>query len=657
MLCLNMIVKNESARVLRALDAAKPFISTFAILDTGSTDNTVELIHEWAAKNEIVGIVGNGVFVDFSQARNDALDLAKRWCISNHFKYILLQDADMELAGNPAAFADLSAECYEMTQIAGAVSYTNVRVLAVWSLGRYVGSTHEYLDVPPTALISGAHFEDHADGANRVNKYERDVALLLKDLETDPNNARTYFYLGNSYRDLGDNVLAEAAFRKRVELGGWDEEVYVAMCNIATCRLAQSDSAGFIAETLRAWEFRPRRAEPLYDLAKHFRVKGNNHTAAMFAEKGLSIPRPDDRLFVNDYVYSHGLREEMSIAGFYDESTREKAFRITNGLSLDRKYDGARNLARANMVYYLQPLQKFAPSVAHTRIAIEGQISKGYVAMNPSVCESPSGSLECLVRTVNYRINEQGQYMIGALGCQDAPIITENYLVRLSPKLRIDEAVPVVWSRPEGKFPLVIGLEDMRLFWKKGERCFVACVREQSAYGAPEQWEGFLRRRFGTPTIAAAEDAVRISDPAAQCEKNWAPIRVGADHKYVYRLDVMRTLNGNLKKTEREFECGHISGGSQWIEFQGGYLAVVHEAVGHPSTGKRIYQHRFAWTTPSFADMKLSLPFTLQDTQIEFCAGIAMHNYKLVLSYGVRDEEAWLATIDPADVAAMLRLR
>ena len=63
-LCLNMIVKNESARIIRALDSVKDYISTFAILDTGSSDATIDLINEWGAANNIKGIVGQGAFVN-----------------------------------------------------------------------------------------------------------------------------------------------------------------------------------------------------------------------------------------------------------------------------------------------------------------------------------------------------------------------------------------------------------------------------------------------------------------------------------------------------------------------------------------------------------------------------------------------------------------
>ncbi len=648
-----MIVKNEGDRILRALEAAKPVISTFAILDTGSTDATVEIIREWAAENGLDGIVGVGQFVDFSQARNQALDLARSWRLDHKFDFLLLQDADMELVITDLNdLAGLKGEMYELNQTGGAVTYSNARLLAAWSSARYVGRTHEYLAVAPAGLITGLHFIDHADGANRADKYERDVALLVRDLDENPKNERAWFYLGNTYRELGNFSDAEEAYRNRITLGGWDEETYVAMCNVANCRKERKDEAGFVEWNLKAHQFRPCRAEPLYDLAKHFREKGDNHTAMIFIERGMAIPRPDDRLFVNDWVYSHGFREELSIAGWYSEADRERAGRVCNELALDKS--DVRHLARANMVHYLRPLVEHAPSTRH--YPIDFQPPPGYVAMNPSVAVSPGGRIECIVRTVNYRINEHGQYMIGEKGCQDAPIDTLNFLVSIDRGLETVGASPIIWERGAAKFPLVIGLEDMRLFWHQGVRKFVAAVREQSEWGRPEQWEGQLEFNAGVPPFTAAVNVRRISDPDAECEKNWGPIMIGPDLRYVYRLDKMRTLKGEIEKTERPFACENISGSSQWIDFLGGYLAVVHEAIAH--NGKRIYQHRFAWTNSTFSRMELSLPFVFHHTEIEFCAGLALDptGRRLIISYGVRDEQAWLATISHADVVAMLGL-
>ena len=43
-LCLNMIVKNESKIITRLFDSVLPIIDCYCICDTGSTDNTVQII-------------------------------------------------------------------------------------------------------------------------------------------------------------------------------------------------------------------------------------------------------------------------------------------------------------------------------------------------------------------------------------------------------------------------------------------------------------------------------------------------------------------------------------------------------------------------------------------------------------------------------------
>ncbi|HBY69284.1 MAG TPA: glycosyl transferase, partial [Flavobacteriaceae bacterium] len=46
-LCLTMIVKNESAIIKRCLDSVKQHIDYWVIFDTGSTDNTKDLIKDY----------------------------------------------------------------------------------------------------------------------------------------------------------------------------------------------------------------------------------------------------------------------------------------------------------------------------------------------------------------------------------------------------------------------------------------------------------------------------------------------------------------------------------------------------------------------------------------------------------------------------------
>jgi len=661
-LCLNMIVRNEADKMLRALESVKDHIATFAIFDTGSTDGTPNVIIDWGTSNGISGVVAHGAFINFEQARNQALSAAHDWLKHPHAPkatHLLLMDADMELRATEGAFDDLGdAEALEMLQYAHGMSYNNVRLLRAGSPARYVGVTHEFLSVPSGGLLKGAHFVDHADGNNRGEKIERDIRLLEADLKRDPANVRTWFYLANTYRDAGRHEDAAKAYAHRVELGGWDEEVWHAQHDLALELKAMGKEDEFVIAALKAHEMRPQRGETLLELSKYYRERGDNRVALLFAERGLPMPRPDDKLFVSDWVYEWGLKFEYAVAGYYSPDTRSKAYRVNNSLGMDLAAPGyIREACRRNMVFYLPKLADLCPSAHHTRIIVEAK--PGFVAMNPCITSSPQKGYDVLLRTVNYRIDEQGRYMIGPKQCGDAPIETENLLLRLDENLTVTHTAPVIWDRPPAKFPLVIGLEDMRIYWRHGGRWFLANVREQREDGQCVQYNGQLTYRIGDGGYAVVACENPVSD-GTQTEKNWAPyLSEGYDDKFVYRLDTMGALTVDgvaFAKTPRSFDVSNISGSSQWVRFNGGMLAIVHEAVVNPGTGKRVYQHRFAWSTPDFSFLKLSLPFVFQDVQIEFCAGLAVSpdNRHVIASYGLRDEEAWLCKIAMGDVLCML---
>lgn len=657
----NAIVKNESGRILRAAASVLPYIKSYSILDTGSDDNTTDLIRDFFDAAGIKGRIHFGYFKNFSQARNDAFAHAQMDnCDSELVQcdFALLMDADMELrVTDPTAFEPLNdplAISFDMMQKAGPMSYANRRVLNLsWDKPPYVGVTHEYMDVPAKAMIHGADFLDHADGANRPEKFVRDIALLEEGLKDDPNNGRYIYYLANSYRDAGEFKKAAETYQRRIDLGGWDEETHSAMMHLGSCEKELRNFGGFVDAMLQAYNFRPQRAEPLYELAKAYRDRNQQRTGLIFAKAGLNHTRPSDVLFVNDYVYEHGLRYEYSIMGFYDPLARDAAFHVTNDLALDLSCpEGERNSSRSN-------LQWFAPKLSEVCTAfrsheINFQPKRGYTAMNPSVCRRPNGGLEVLLRTVNYKINEHGQYMIGEKGCNDAPIDTENWLLMVDDDLTTKDYAKVVWERPAAKFPLVTGLEDMRLFWNRGTRMFSATVREQSATGQCEMWTGELSRRFGNAERAVVEHAEMISD-GVTTQKNWMPLPSPGLARWMYDVKTMYEPGSQQwAKTDYPRAIDNLRGSSQLIPFKGGYLAVVHEATYRG--GKRVYLHRFVHFTKDLYPARLSLPFVFEDVQIEFCAGLSDHRDPnlLVLSYGVRDEKAMLATVPIEQVAQML---
>lgn len=668
-LCLNMIVKDEAARITRALESTAQFVDCYAVTDTGSSDDTVDVIKKFFAAHKIPGHVQHAPFKDWSQARNAALVGARAMIPRFGWDYAILMDADMELkVNNFAKFHDCletGGLSYDMEQRAGSLHYGNRRLISAQASGFYKGVTHEYLDVHSAGLIPSetAYFVDHADGSNRPEKFKRDIRLLLDGLAEEPANERYFYYLAQSYRDASDLELAMHWYRQRVAAGGWAEEQWSAQVNLALCYKDKKDVDGFIREMLIAYNMRPQRAESLHHLANHFRMQDDKQPiAALFAEVGMGIPRTNDLLFVDDHVYSAGLKEEFAIAGFYNPVKRAKAFQVCSDLAIQPgPYANARETARQNLYFYLPKLGEVCPSFVSKRIPFEPP--ENWIALNPSVTNhGVDDRLFCVVRTVNYRIDEHGRYLIRATDgtANDSnPINTRNYLLdmgydpMLKPKVR---EITNPTNMP-CEFKPVIGFEDMRLFSACGDLWTSSTVRQMHWDGNCEQ----VLAKLSGSTILNGDWKRMLREPR-QTEKNWAPIGAHGDkNTFLWMWRPGTTVNSSGEFVHAS-DCGLttdvISGGSQLLPFGPGYLALVHTAHQLPNSPCRYYYHRWAVYEPKeFKLISLSLPFVFEDKQIEFAAGLARHpsdKSKLVISYGSRDAEARIATVSEAEVMKFL---
>jgi hypothetical protein len=138
---------------------------------------------------------------------------------------------------------------------------------------------------------------------------------LLAEVERNPGDARSVFYLAQSYRDLGDFVNARKWYAVRAEMGGWEEEVYFAMYRVAESMAQLGAPWPDVQDAyLRAWEFRPTRAEPLYAIAHRYRVDQRYRLGYLFGKPAAEIPFPEqDILFVRGDIYAWHATDEQAV--------------------------------------------------------------------------------------------------------------------------------------------------------------------------------------------------------------------------------------------------------------------------------------------------------------------------------------------------------
>ena len=390
-----MIVKNESKIIERLLESVLSIIDTYCICDTGSTDDTVEIIRNFMTKSGKNGEVYTEPFKNFGYNRDHALKRADKWG-----DYVLLLDADMKLVIDPAFDkTKLTADGYSILQKNPSIQYYNTRIVKTRIGVRCVCPTHEYYDFP-----SGAHTErlstlwinDIGDGGCKTNKFERDVRLLLQGIIDEPENPRYYFYLANSYRDLGKPEQAILNYKKRVELGGWVEEVFMSCKEIGNQYRKLKDDVNAVYWWLEAYNRHPKRAESLYQLVKYYRESGKQQIGQAICNLARSIPYPkDDVLFIEPAVYEYLLYYEHSILTYYTDRNNIDHVKYLD--LIGRKYDFP-NVIK-NYKYYVKTLKSIGEIVCDTsdtsvlvnKLDVNGTPPSYFWSVTPKVMTSHAG--------------------------------------------------------------------------------------------------------------------------------------------------------------------------------------------------------------------------------------------------------------------------
>src|SRR5262249_55734985 len=107
------------------------------------------------------------------------------------------------------------------------------------------------------------------------------------------------------------------AYRRRAELGGWDEELFAAHYEAGKLLERASRPAEACSAYLAAFNANPRRAESLHALARLHRLRSEHPLPHLYAPAGAAIARPASGLFVESWIYDWGLADELALGAYW----------------------------------------------------------------------------------------------------------------------------------------------------------------------------------------------------------------------------------------------------------------------------------------------------------------------------------------------------
>lgn len=326
---LCMIVKNESKVIERCLNSVKPLIDYVCITDTGSTDDTINIINNWCNKNNIAGQVTIEPWINFAHNRSLALEKLRE---RKEIDYALMIDADEILQIDPTldvakAKESLDKDLYSINCKFGNIEYLRTSITKNSMPYFYKGVVHEFLEcgepIKTRDLFAGVTNIPLQDSARNGTgkKYENDAKVLEEALKTenDPFMISRYtFYLAQSYRDAGEKGKAIHWYNERAKLGGWDQEVYISLYKVAKLKEELEYPQDDIVQSyLRAHEVCPFRIEALHGAINFCRRNGRNQQAFMLASFGRTIPANKTGLFVETWIWDYGIDDEYSISSYW----------------------------------------------------------------------------------------------------------------------------------------------------------------------------------------------------------------------------------------------------------------------------------------------------------------------------------------------------
>lgn len=322
-ICLNMIVKNESKTLPRLFASVQNVVDFYVISDTGSSDNTLEVIKELGEKYAIPGIVTQDNWVSFSHNRNIALQNAYKFHNEGVIPscWLLIIDADEELNIKPEFdFNNIKKECsYNIFRNDRGMMFTSISLISFHEKDWYwEGEIHNYLmnksksgkkDLLTSLEIIYNNFEGAKSHAFKSlkDKFLKDKELLeieLNHVDITKTNSHRFFQLATACEgaELYDESVQYFKITSQIEDSQYH---YNSLCKIGCILFERFNHSEEAIQYLQTAISRyPKRKDAYFYLAKIHQQNQEFHKAYDLLILGLKKDYNEIGVMFDSHIYS-----------------------------------------------------------------------------------------------------------------------------------------------------------------------------------------------------------------------------------------------------------------------------------------------------------------------------------------------------------------
>jgi hypothetical protein len=328
-MCFATMCKNEAHCILETLESCYRFCHYWVVCDTGSTDNTCELIVNFFKEKNIPGELFHDEWVGFGY--NKTLMFERCYKKTD---YIIHPDADDLIIGNfEFTNEDAGKLAYNIQIKRGGIQYSG---LVIWNNNyhwKICGNAHTIAkcldnDGLEYGNLTDKNFwllsRDTGSRSNDSDKYYKDALILQKQFidtslfDEDELNSRSIFYTAQSFYDCGKYEEAMKWYMIYTKLKDiWNEEEFESYMRISDCMKTLLFEECYIVGYLnKAINLFRDRAEPFYRLGLYYYEKGKYNIAYINFKicKNKNIKHVEQKycLFIDPSMYGNHIDKILS---------------------------------------------------------------------------------------------------------------------------------------------------------------------------------------------------------------------------------------------------------------------------------------------------------------------------------------------------------